>query len=74
MNLGKQVIMTICMMLHQKKLNHILVPQKNLFLKWRNYNSKMKSIGVAAAMSPPFFVNNPPKCLEVSFILRIFAA
>ena len=25
-------------------------------------------------MSPPFFVNNPPKCLEVSFFLRIFAA
>ena len=36
MNLGKQVIMTICMMLPQKKLNHILIPQKNLFLKWRN--------------------------------------
>ena len=25
-------------------------------------------------MSPPFFVNNPPKCLEVSIFLRIFAA
>ena len=25
-------------------------------------------------LSPPFFVNNPPKCLEVSFFLRIFAA
>ena len=24
-------------------------------------------------MSPPFFVNNPPKCLEVSIFLRIFA-
>ena len=25
-------------------------------------------------MSPPFFVNNPQKCLEVSIFLRIFAA
>ena len=25
-------------------------------------------------MSPPFFVNNPPKCLEVSIFLCIFAA
>ena len=30
-------------------------------------------IAVAAAMSPPFFVNNSPKCLEVSIFLRIFA-